>query len=185
MSIILASKSPRRKELLELMGLEFSVLTADVDETMNAVYDIEDEIKKVSLKKATAVMEKVTAEDIIISADTVVICDSEIMGKPKSKSDAVKMLTKLSGRTHKVITGVTVAKGESILSETVVTKVTFRDINDTEIKSYVDTLEPMDKAGAYGIQGKAAVFVSSIEGDYYNVVGLPVCKLSLMLKKFL
>lgn len=185
MSIILASKSPRRKELLELMGLEFTVLTADVNETMNAVNDIEEEIKSVSLKKAAAVMEKVTAEDIIISADTVVVCDNEIMGKPKSKSDAVKMLTKLSGRTHKVITGVTVAKGESILCETVVTTVTFRDIDNKEIKAYVDTLEPMDKAGAYGIQGKAAVFVSSIEGDYYNVVGLPVCKLSLMLKKFL
>ncbi len=181
MKYILASKSPRRRELLALMGIDFEIITADIDETIKSGASPFDEVARLSLEKALAVCDRVSADDIIISADTVVVFGDKIMGKPTDKADARDMLKMLSGNTHKVMSGVTVKRGDKIITKTVVTEVTFRKLDDSEIDRYIQTNEPMDKAGAYGIQGAAAVFVSSIQGDYFNIVGLPVCTLHLML----
>jgi septum formation protein len=121
----------------------------------------------------------------VIGADTVVVLDGKVLGKPRDAADAVRMLQSLSGKTHQVMTGVCVLKGERVLTHTEVTEVTFRPLSDREIRNYVATKEPMDKAGAYGVQGGAARFVEGIRGDYFNVVGLPVCRLGLMLEKFM
>ncbi len=182
MGIILASKSPRRKELLSLMGLDFKIITEDIDETMDSSLPVEDEVARLSLEKAKAV--RVCDTDIVISADTVVVFDGSVMGKPKSTDEARRMLKSLSGNTHKVLTGVTVKRAKSCITKTVSTLVTFRQLDSEEIEAYIKSGEPMDKAGAYGIQGAAAVFVSRIEGDYFNIVGLPVCTLYEMLKQF-
>ncbi len=184
MKIVLASKSPRRKELLSLLDLDFEIITADTDETMDSALPVSDEVARLSLQKAQAVADKVASNSVIISADTIVTLDGKIMGKPKDKTAAFNMLKSLSGRSHNVLTGVTVMQGDKRITKTVTTAVTFRDITDEEITAYIETGEPMDKAGAYGIQGKASKFVSGINGDYFNVVGLPVCELSLLLKEF-
>ena len=184
MNIVLASKSPRRKELLSLLDLDFKIITADIDETMDSTLPVSDEVARLSFDKAAAIKPQVSDDTIIISADTVVELDGVVMGKPKNKDDAFKMLKSLSGNTHNVLSGVTVMQGEKHVSKTVVTQVNFRDISDDEINAYIETLEPMDKAGSYGIQGRGSKFVSGIVGDYFNVVGLPVCELSLMLKEF-
>ena len=184
MNIVLASKSPRRKELLSLLDLDFKIITADIDETMDPSLPVSDEVARLSFDKAAAIRPQVSDDTIIISADTVVELDGVVMGKPKDKPDAFKMLRSLSGNTHNVLSGVTVMQGDKAVSKTVVTKVNFRTISDDEINAYIDTLEPMDKAGSYGIQGRGSKFVSGIIGDYFNVVGLPVCELSLMLKEF-
>ena len=171
--IILASKSPRRKQLLSMMGLEFTVQTADIDETMDPSQTPAHEVAAVSARKA----EKIAAlhpQDVIVSADTIVVIDGKILGKPKDEQDAARMLRLLSGRTHTVYTGLTVhADGES-KTQVVGTDVTFRELTDAEIAAYIKTKEPMDKAGAYGIQGLCARYISGIVGDYNNVVGLPV-----------
>lgn len=184
MNIVLASKSPRRKELLGLLDLDFQIITADIDETIDSSLPIADEVARLSYDKAAAIKPKVSPDAIIISADTVVELDGKVMGKPNDKLDAFNMLKSLSGNKHNVLSGVTVMQGDKHISKTVVTKVHFRDLSDEEINAYIKTNEPMDKAGSYGIQGKASKFVSSINGDYFNVVGLPVCELSLMLKNF-
>ncbi len=182
MGIILASKSPRRKELLSLMGLDFKIITEDIDETINSKLPIEDEVARLSRQKAEAV--RVSEDDTVISADTVVVFGDSVMGKPKNAEDARRMLKSLSGNTHKVLTGVTVKKAQSAITKVVTTYVAFRELDNEEIEAYIKSGEPMDKAGAYGIQGAAAVFVSRIEGDYFNIVGLPVCTLYEMLKQF-
>lgn len=182
MKIVLASKSPRRRELLSLMGLDFTVITADIDESINPHCAIEDEVARLSYEKACAV--SVAADDVVISADTVVVYGDEVMGKPENEQDAKRMLTLLSGNTHRVLSGITVKKGKKAISRTVTAFVSFRDLSEDEIERYIASGEPMDKAGAYGIQGKASVFVSRIEGDYFSIVGLPVCTLSEMLKEF-
>lgn len=184
MGIILASKSPRRQELLSLMGLNFDVITADIDEAIDNSLPIEREISRLSREKAAAVADKATLEDIIISADTVVVLDNTVMGKPENQAAARKMLLSLSGKTHKVITAVTVKKGEISHTKTVITDIVFRTLTEAEIDAYVATGSPMDKAGAYGIQEKAAAFVKEIHGDYFAVVGLPVCTLTVMLREF-
>lgn len=184
MNIVLASKSPRRKELLGLLDLDFQIITADIDETMNPTLPVADEVMRLSLEKAAAIRPLVTNDTVIISADTVVELDGVVMGKPKDKADAFNMLKSLSGNTHNVLSGVTVMQGDKHISKTVTTKVNFRTITDKEIHDYIETLEPMDKAGSYGIQGRGSKFVIGIVGDYFNVVGLPVCELSLMLKNF-
>ena len=180
--IILASKSPRRKQLLSMMGLEFTVQTADIDETMDKSQTPEHEVAAVSARKA----EKIAREhpdDIIISADTIVVIDGKILGKPKDEEDAANMLRLLSGRTHTVYTGLTVyANGES-KTQVVGTEVTFRELSDAEIAAYIRTGEPMDKAGSYGIQGYGSMFVSHLNGDYFCVMGLPVCTLGEMLRE--
>lgn len=184
MKIVLASKSPRRKELLSMLDLEFEIITADIDETLNPDISVCETVSHLSYQKAAAVAEKVDEDTVIISADTVVEYGGKIFGKPKDEFDAEKTLKLLSGNTHNVFTGVTVLQGKKSLTETVKTEVSFRDISDSEISAYIKSREPMDKAGAYGIQGRASKFVNHINGDYFNVVGLPVCTLSIMLKEF-
>lgn len=183
MHIILASESPRRRELLSRMGLEFTVRTAPHDETMNPFADPSDEVARVSLLKAQAVCPSCEEGDIIIAADTIVVCDGLMMGKPRSEADAFSMLRRLSGREHQVMTGMTVLCGSQLETTTVTTGIRFRHLSDEEIRAYIATGEPMDKAGAYAIQGLAAMFVVGLDGDYYNVMGLPVCPLAMILRK--
>ena len=181
MGIILASKSPRRQELLSLMGLEFEVATADIDETIDKSLPIEQEIARLSRQKAEAIDDN---DNIIISADTVVVLGNTVMGKPRDAENARQMLNVLSGKTHRVITAVTVKNGDKIRTEVVITEIVFRELSKREIDSYVASGSPMDKAGAYGVQEKAAAFVKEIHGDYFSVVGLPVCTLAVMLREF-
>ena len=180
MELILASQSPRRKELLGLFHLPFVVRAADIDETMDARLSPCDEVARVSREKALAVSRQ--AEDVVIAADTIVVCAGKVLGKPHDEEEAVQMLNLLSGRDHQVMTGMTVVRGKKILTGTEVTDIHFRPLSQKEIAAYVATKEPMDKAGAYAIQGGAALFVQKLAGDYYNVMGLPVCKLRMMLE---
>lgn len=184
MEIILASKSPRRRELLSLLGLDFRVVTEDIDETVEETLPIIDEIKRLSQNKAKAVSGKVSPDDLIIAADTVVTLDGRVFGKPKDRAEAERMLKTLSGKTHEVITGVTVLSGGRFETSAEVTKVTFRDLSDNEILAYIDTGDPFDKAGGYALQGVSCVFVSRISGDHFNVYGLPVSMLARMLRSF-
>lgn len=181
MNLILASASPRRRELLSLLRHPFTVRAADIDETMNRELDPADEVARVSRAKAMAI--PAGDEDVVIAADTIVVCDGQILGKPRDEADAARMLRSLSGRTHQVMTGLTVRRGQTAESVTEITQVHFRPLSDGEIASYIRTGEPMDKAGAYGIQGGAALFARGIEGDYFNVVGLPVCRLGQILRR--
>lgn len=184
MGLVLASASPRRKQLLSLLGLEFKIVTGDVDESIDNNLPIEDEIKHLSLKKAKAVADRTAQGDIIIAADTAVVLGNKVFGKPKNKSEAVAMLKTLSGKTHKVITGVTVFRGDRADTRAAVTDVTFRSLGDCEIETYADTGDPLDKAGAYALQGISSVFVSGIRGDHFNVYGLPLSMLADMLRGF-
>ncbi len=181
MNVILASQSPRRRELLGLFPFSFEVKVADIDETMDLSADPADEVARVSRLKAEAISR--TPEDVVIAADTIVVCDGMILGKPRNPEEAVNMLQMLSGREHQVMTGLTVTKGETSLCVTEVTRVFFRALTQGEIRRYVDSKEPMDKAGSYGIQGGASLFVERIDGDYFNVVGLPVCRLGQLLRQ--
>lgn len=181
MNVILASQSPRRRELLGLFRIPFTVRAADIDETMDPALPAEQEVARVSRAKAMATPAK--AEDVVIAADTIVVCNGKTLGKPKSKEQAVEMLTMLSGRDHQVMTGLTVRKGEDCRTVTEITHLHFRKLSQREILDYVATGEPMDKAGAYGIQGRGCVLVEGIDGNYHNVVGLPTCLLAGMLRQ--
>ena len=183
MQLILASGSPRRKELLGLFGIPFAVRAADIDETMDPEKAPFDEVARVSRAKAMTVPRQ--QEDVVIAADTIVVCQGKVLGKPADPAEAVRMLTLLSGRDHQVMTGCTVLRDEKCETFTEVTDLHFRSLSKKEIEKYVATGEPMDKAGAYGIQGGAALFCERIAGDYYNVMGLPVCRLSQTLKRLL
>lgn len=173
--LILASKSPRRRELLSLITTDFEIKSADVDESLP---------DGISPKEAVEYLSKIKAEpfnngvDIVIGADTVVAVDDEILGKPADRQQAAEMLKSLSGKYHSVFTGVTVIKPENTITFSVETKVKFFDLTDEEIRNYIATGECDDKAGAYGIQGKGALLVEKINGDYFNVVGLPVSELN-------
>jgi septum formation protein len=180
MKLILASQSPRRKELLGLFSIPFVIEIADIDEEMDPKKLPFDEVARVSRLKAEAVPREM--DDIVIAADTIVVCDGAVLGKPKDEDDAFRMLRALSGKDHQVMTGLTVLKGDSAAVCTEVADVHFRELTDREILAYIRTGEPMDKAGSYGIQGKAAMFVEGIRGDYFNVMGLPVCRLYQMLR---
>ena len=175
MALILASQSPRRKELLGLFHLPFQVQVADVDETMDENKSPYDEVARVSRRKAEAIARN--GGDVVIAADTIVVCEGKVLGKPKDEEDAKAMLRLLSGRDHQVMTGMCVICDETTVTCTEVTDVYFRELSDGEIDRYVATKEPMDKAGSYGIQGGAALFAEKMVGDYYNVMGLPVCRL--------
>ncbi len=181
MEIILASQSPRRRELLGLFHLPFVIRVADIDETMDPSLPPFDEVARVSKLKALAVPRG--ADDIVIAADTIVVLGNRVLGKPHSPEEAAEMLSALSGRDHQVMTGMTVLRGEKIVSCTEVTDIHFRCLSEKEIAAYVATGEPMDKAGSYGIQGGAALFAEKMVGDYYNVMGLPVCRLWKILKE--
>ena len=180
MNLILASQSPRRKELLGLMGHPFTIRVADIDETMDAGKSPYDEVSRVSRLKALAVARE--DDEIVIAADTIVVCEGKVLGKPGTEAEAVAMLQLLSGRDHQVMTGCTVVRGEASVTFTEVTDLHFRSLSQKEIENYVASGEPMDKAGAYGIQGGAALFCERMVGDYYNVMGLPVCRLGQVLK---
>lgn len=175
MQLILASASPRRRELLGLFGIPFVVRAADIDETMDPGLPPEQEVARVSRCKALAMPRQ--ADDVVIAADTIVVCEGRVLGKPHSPREAEEMLTLLSGRDHQVMTGCTIVAGEQAQTFTEITDLHFRPLEPEEIRRYVATGEPMDKAGAYGIQGGAALFCRRMEGDYYNVMGLPVCRL--------
>ena len=179
--MILASASPRRKELLSMLGIPFVIETADIDETMNPALPAAQEAARVSRRKALAVSRN--PDDVVIAADTIVVCDNQILGKPKDRDHAIQMLHLLSGRDHQVMTGCTILHGEQAESFTEITDLHFRPLSDREIIKYVESGEPMDKAGAYGIQGGAALFCEKLSGDYYNVVGLPLCRLLKTLQK--
>ena len=188
MEIILASGSPRRKELMELLGLPFTVRVSDADETTDPELPPYFIVEQLSLLKASSVAAEVKAEGteaIVIGSDTVEVFEDRILGKPADEADAKKMLTALSGKWHSVLTGVTVMNTKNAKSETfyVETKVHFIELTQQMIDAYIKTKEPLDKAGSYGIQGKGGLFVDQIDGDYFNVVGLPMCKLSCVLKE--
>ena len=181
---ILASKSPRRKELLKNIGIDAQVFPANIDETaLNGLLP-ESLVQQLSMLKASHVAHTFNCEVYVIGADTVVVLDGEIFGKPRNIEEATDMLRRLSGRTHEVYTGYCVinTKTNLAVSKYEKTQVTFRSITEEEIKAYVKSREPMDKAGAYGIQEKGSIFIEKINGDYFNVVGLPVCALSKMLR---
>jgi septum formation protein len=181
--IILASASPRRRELLAQVGCDFVVMNSTIVED-NAQDIPPHELAVLQAKdKALDVFSKVQTHDVVIGADTIVVLDGQVYGKPIDENDARCMLTTLSGRQHQVITGIAVVTAGKIWSDFVVTNVKFGDIKAGEIESYLTSGEPMDKAGAYAIQGMGALFVESISGCYANVVGLPLNKLSDLLKK--
>ena len=183
MNVILASASPRRQELLKLFGFPFVIRVADIDETMDPSCPPYDEVGRVSRMKALAVDR--SGDDVVIAADTIVVCQGQVLGKPRSKEEAVQMLQLLSGRDHQVMTGCTVLRGAQCETFTEVTDLHFRSLLESEIIRYVNSGEPMDKAGAYGIQGGAALFCQRMVGDYYNVMGLPVCRLGEILRKMI
>lgn len=185
MEFILASGSPRRRQLLEQIGItDFTVRPTDADETLPAGMAPGPAVELLSRRKGEAAQALAGPEPLILAADTVVALDGAILGKPRSREEAVSMLTALSGRTHQVYTGVTLLRGESVLTEHEVTAVTFRPLTAAEIDAYVQSGEPMDKAGSYGIQGLGALLAERLEGDYFNVMGLPLCRLGRMLARF-
>lgn len=183
MNLILASASPRRKELLNKITDDFLCIPADIDETVPENEKAENAPEYLSLKKAECVAESYP-DSIVLGSDTGVFCDGVMLGKPCDRDDAVRMLKMLSGRTHSVITGCALVKGDKKVSFSCETKVTFYELSDMEIENYVSTGECDDKAGAYGIQGKGALLIKEIKGDYFNVVGLPVAMLYRELTDF-
>lgn len=174
--IILASASPRRKELMELAGYDFEVICADIVEVVPEEAMPQEVVMSLALQKAQAVAAE-HKEAVVIGSDTVVALDGKILGKPHSEQEACEMLRSLSGRTHKVFTGVAIVCGGKVKNFFDETDVEFYSLGDDEIKKYVATGEPTDKAGAYGIQGKGSVLVKRINGDFFNVMGLPIAKL--------
>ncbi len=188
MRIILASKSPRRREILELLGLDFTVETADTDEFCELLSP-KDRVATLATQKGDAVLQKKLAEGqdlddtLIIACDTLVYVDGEFLGKPRDRDDAYRMLTLLSGRSHEVWSGIYVCFGGKAISRAEATKVSFCQMSHKEKERYLDSGEPFDKAGAYAVQGKAAVYIKGLEGDYFNVVGLPVNLLYSTLKE--
>ena len=183
MQVILASASPRRLALLQQIGIEAKVCPADFDEVSGSAVQAEDVVLANAIGKCKAVV-KIKGDSLpVIAADTVVVAEGVILGKPQNEEDAVEMLKQLSGKTHKVMTGIAVSYAGEMLAEVCETEVVFRELTDEEIKKYVATGEPLDKAGAYGIQGMGAVLVEKIDGCYNNVVGLPLTRTQLILAK--
>lgn len=174
--LILASQSPRRRDLLTMLGLDFTIITADIDETMDETLPLSEAVLQVCQKKAAAVGAN-HPDDLIIAADTVVEVDGKVLGKPRDPDHARQMLRLLSGRTHHVLTAFCLWRGGVVEAHVEQSEIRFKPLSDGEIDAYVATGSPLDKAGAYGIQEQAAVFVEAITGDYYNVMGLPLCAL--------
>ncbi len=177
-NIILASQSPRRRELMSLLFENFDILVSNADESVSPSLSPAECVIEIAQRKLFDIKEKTDGDALIVAADTVVVLDNKILGKPRDEEDAFNMLSSLSGREHTVFTGVAVAYRDKLSSFAEETKVTFRKLSDDTIRAYIKTGEPMDKAGAYGIQNKGALFVEKIDGDYFNVVGLPICRLS-------
>ena len=183
--IVLASQSPRRQALLRQVGLtDFSILVPNADESFDPALPPEEIVCGLSGRKAAAAAAHCGAGDLITAADTMVFLDDQRLGKPRDRADAFRMLSALSGRTHRVCTGLTVRRGDRADTRCESTLVRFRQLEPEQIRSYIATGEPMDKAGSYGIQGRGALLVESIQGDYFNVMGLPLQRLSRMLETF-
>ena len=185
-NIVLASKSPRRQELLKGIGIDFSVITKDVDESYSSNISVYDVAPFLSVKKAKAFEESELPDNyMVITADTVVVVGDMILGKPKDAEEARGMLSMISGRKHSVITGVTIRTNDKVKTFSVASKVSFEELDKDEIEYYVNTFKPYDKAGSYGIQEWIGyIGVNSVEGSYFNVMGLPTQKLYKMLKTF-
>lgn len=184
MAVVLASGSPRRKELMEMLGVrELRIIPARGEEKYEPGTGPDGIVSQLSRAKAEEVAALCAPEDVIVAADTIVWAEGRVFGKPKSRDEAVAMLRALSGRSHTVYTGVTVLQGDGEETRVERTEVWFRPLSDAEIQAYADTGEPMDKAGAYGAQGRAALFVRGINGDFFNVMGLPLCTLGQMLNE--
>lgn len=181
MAMILASQSPRRRELLGQMGFSFTVRPAKGEELAHPELTPAQLVEELARQKALEVSAEAASDDVVVAADTVVAIDGVVLGKPRDKAHAAQMLSALSGREHTVYTGVAVKRGETLLVEHETTQVRFRPLTEREIDLYIQTGEPMDKAGSYGIQGYGALLVEGIRGDYFNVVGLPICRLGRML----
>lgn len=183
---ILASQSPRRRELLAQIGVkDFDILVPEADESFDPALTPQEIVSSICRRKALAARELAEDEDaIILAADTMVFLDGLRLGKPKDEADAASMLRALSGRTHEVCTGVTILRDDHVLTRAETTGVTFRPLAEQEIAAYIASGDPMDKAGSYGIQGKAALFASGIQGDYFNVMGLPLHLVGQMLREF-
>ena len=182
--LILASKSPRRDEILSLAGYKHEIIVSDADETVPAGTAARDAVAEISRRKAQAVLDETCGDRVVIGADTVVENGGEIYGKPRDAADAERMLRSMSGGRHLVHTGVTVTDGAKSVTETVTTEVFMRELSDAEIAGYIACGAPFDKAGAYGIQGAAGAFVERLDGDYFNVMGLPLCRISEILSEF-
>jgi len=181
--IVLASGSPRRRELLERIGIsEFEIRVPEADESYPDTFSPQQIVEYISRKKNEAAASE--ADEIVITADTMVFLDDKRLGKPADEAEALKMLSALQGRHHTVCTGVTVRQGEKVLTESETTEVYFRPASEAELLAYIATGEPMDKAGSYGVQGKGALLVEKLDGDFFNVMGLPVLRLSRMLAEF-
>jgi len=170
--VVLASQSPRRRELLALIGIAHEVRPADIDESYLAGETPEQHCERLARGKAATLTDRVGRESVVIGSDTIVVVDGQVLGKPEDAADAARMLRMLSGRSHTVLTAVAVARNGRLESAVERVAVSFREIDDAEIAAYIATREPMDKAGAYGIQGYGATIVSRIEGDYFAVMGL-------------
>ena len=183
--IILASASPRRQELIGRLIPDFKVMTDNSPEEVIMGEKPEETVKRLAKQKAENVAGEITDDAVVIAADTMVALDGQVLGKPCDEKEAYNMLKMLSGNTHQVYTGVAVidTKSGKIINEYETTGVKFRTLLDDEIKAYIKSGEPMDKAGAYGIQELGALFIQGIEGDYFNVVGLPLCRLGRILKE--
>lgn len=183
--IILASQSPRRKQLLEWAEVPFDIIVKETDELYPSDLPVEEVPVYIARNKALAVKEELSHDRIILAADTVVVLDNKIIGKPKDKADAVKILISLSGQKHLVITGVVIIDGENETSFADITEVVFHQLTSEQIAFYVDKYKPYDKAGAYAIQEWIGVVgIKSVNGDFYNVMGLPVSRVVQELKKF-
>ena len=183
--IVLASGSPRRRELLERIGItDFDVRVPEVEEYFPGDLPPRQVVEYISREKAEAAAALCSADEIVITADTMVFLDEARLGKPADEADALRMLTALQGRRHTVCTGVTVRRGAESITESETTHVYFRPATQSELRAYIATGEPMDKAGSYGVQGKGALLVEKLDGDFFNVMGLPVLRLSRMLARF-
>lgn len=180
--LLLASGSPRRKELLQNMKLSFDVIVSNIEETIDETISPEELVQSLSYQKASSIAQN-HPEAYVIGADTIVLLENQVLGKPTDKENALQMLLQLSGRQHHVLTGVTIIKDKQMVSFYERTLIEFWSLTHDEIWNYIKTGEPMDKAGAYGIQGLGAYFVKRINGDYYSVVGLPVARLMRELQK--
>jgi len=185
MRLILASGSPRRRQLLEQVGILHEVVVSDVDETIDGAPDVQ--VRALALRKGNAVLGMIEGDAIIVAADTLVYVDGEVLGKPDGPDDAFRMLMTLQGREHTVYTGVAILRVEAgVVTEhsfVEAAHVHFRELSDEEVWTYIGTGEPFDKAGAYGVQEKGALLVSRVDGDFFTVVGLPVAKLSVVLRE--
>lgn len=183
--IVLASGSPRRQELLQRIGItDFDIRVPEAEEAYPAGLTPQQIVEYISREKADAAAKLCTPDEIVITADTMVFLDEARLGKPTDEADALRMLTALQGRHHTVCTGVTVRQGDRYLTESETTEVYFRPAAEAELRAYIATGEPMDKAGSYGVQGKGALLVEKLNGDFFNVMGLPVLRLSRMLAQF-